>query len=76
MKKLFIKLFRSKAGKIHYDSEKCDYCGLCQKECYTKAIIVNRHNKEWKYICENCLRCQRCVKKCPKESLSFIRHEV
>lgn len=76
MKKLIIELFRSKAGEIHHDSEECAFCGLCQKKCRAKAIIVNRQKKEWKYIRGNCFRCKRCVKKCPKNSLSLVRREI
>lgn len=44
----------------------CIHCGLCEKNCPTKNIII-KNNKV--YFKENCMICMRCVFNCPKDAI-------
>lgn len=54
------------------DSEKCNNCGLCVKECACGVHYRRDDNK----ICSddrNCVDCQRCVEMCPKGALKITQ---
>ena len=44
----------------------CIHCGLCEKNCPTKNIII-KNNKV--YFKEKCMICMRCVFNCPKDAI-------
>ena len=44
----------------------CIHCGLCEKNCPTKNIII-KNNKV--YFKEKCIICMRCVFNCPKDAI-------
>ena len=54
---LFGKFF---LAKLFFANNKCDGCGLCEKHCTAKAIIMrgkDRRRPYWKYNCESCMKC-------------------
>ena len=68
--KILRKMVESK-GNIVNDSDKCIYCGLCQKTCPVNAITVSRNEKKWSIEHEFCVRCTHCVAKCPTKALTL-----
>ncbi|MDD2420613.1 MAG: 4Fe-4S dicluster domain-containing protein [Heliobacteriaceae bacterium] len=56
-------------GHVELDSADCIYCGLCQRKCPTKAIEVNRQEKNWTIQPLRCIVCSGCVDVCPKKCL-------
>ena len=50
------------------DTEKCNGCGLCAKNC--KAACIN--NKEHKIDYSRCVVCMDCIEKCKKGAISYI----
>lgn len=76
MTNLFLKLIKNhtqKKGDLHNNLTKCLYCGNCQR-CRTKAITVNREEKEWLWENDKCMRCGHCISQCPAKSLSFVKN--
>ena len=49
------------------DTEKCNGCGLCAKNC--KAACIN--SKEHKIDYSRCVACMDCIEKCKKGAISF-----
>lgn len=44
----------------------CIHCGLCEKNCPTKNIIIKNDKV---YFKEKCMICMRCVFNCPKDAI-------
>ena len=44
----------------------CIHCGLCEKNCPTKNIIIKKNKV---YFKEKCMICMRCVFNCPKDAI-------
>lgn len=44
----------------------CIHCGLCEKNCPTKNIVIKNDKV---YFKENCMICMRCVFNCPKDAI-------
>ena len=44
----------------------CIHCGLCEKNCQTKNIVIKNDKV---YFKENCIICMRCVFNCPKDAI-------
>ena len=54
---------------IKYDSQKCDDCYKCLRECPTKAIMINGDRRK---INEDlCIKCGKCKKVCPQEAIKI-----
>ncbi|MDO5570533.1 MAG: 4Fe-4S dicluster domain-containing protein [Bacteroidales bacterium] len=53
--------------KIHIDTDKCNYCGLCARNC--KASCINP--KEHKIDYSRCVDCFDCIDKCKQGAISF-----
>lgn len=56
-------------GKLIWNFEKCTGCGLCAKDCPSKAIeviIVDRAKKQFvvRYHIDRCTFCAQCVQNC------------
>jgi len=51
-----------------WGEEDCNFCGLCERKCLTKAIKVNKLKQTLEYNKQNCLRCGKCVKTCPQKA--------
>ncbi len=52
--------------KVKYD--KCTFCGICEKICPEKNIMVDNENRIIKRD-KNCIYCMRCVEFCPTEAI-------
>lgn len=53
-----------------WNEESCTYCGLCQRVCPGKAILVSREERTLTFNRDACINCGRCVKGCPQKSWS------
>lgn len=54
-------------GKTIKVNQSCNGCGLCEKNCYCKNIIIENKKPRFK---SNCCFCTACFYVCPKKSLS------
>jgi len=53
-------------AKTFVASDKCNLCGLCEKQCPVNAIIQVDKRMFWKYSCESCMRC---MNQCPEKAI-------
>ncbi|NOR85192.1 4Fe-4S dicluster domain-containing protein [archaeon] len=60
-------------GKISHNKEKCIYCSLCEKNCPSGAITVDRENKTWTCDYSLCTFCSQCVEECDKIKCHAIK---
>lgn len=54
------------------DTEKCNGCGLCSRNC--KASCINSKAHEIDY--SRCVACMDCIGKCHKNAISYTRHRT
>lgn len=59
-------------GHIEITIEDCILCGLCSKNCPSRAIAVDRANGKWTINRFDCVQCGYCTEKCPKKCLSIV----
>lgn len=64
-------VFPRTRGSIRNRIDECIFCGLCSRKCPTRAITVNRAEKEWSIDRFDCLACGACVDACPKKCLDM-----
>ena len=55
--------------KIRIDKEKCNNCGLCEKNC--KASCIDSKTETIDYT--RCVTCFDCIDKCNKGAISYVR---
>ena len=60
-------IFR-KTKKFHV-TEKCVSCGLCEKICPSKVILIKEGIPEWKE--ERCSHCSGCINRCPSQAIEY-----
>ncbi len=53
--------------KIHIDTQKCNSCGLCSRNC--KSSCIDSQTKEIDY--SRCVSCFNCLEKCNKGAISY-----
>ena len=53
----------------HIEKESCNYCRLCEKECPTQAIVIDRQAGLSTVSHYDCLQCNRCSDKCRKNAI-------
>ncbi len=58
-------------GKIENEIERCIFCGMCERNCPTKALAVSKEKNEWSIDSLKCCQCRRCVEVCPVKCLSM-----
>ena len=56
-------------GRIKVDSETCNLCGLCAKECPVNAISIL--DRKLEIDNKKCIFCKLCVDVCPNDSLKM-----
>ena len=47
-----------------WNAEKCIFCGVCQAVCPTKAITVDKKEKNVTIERDKCIYCGKCIKSC------------
>jgi formate hydrogenlyase subunit 6/NADH:ubiquinone oxidoreductase subunit I len=61
-------------GKIRFSGEKCTGCKLCEKDCPSHAILINKvGEKRYEAVFEldRCIYCGQCVDSCNRDSLEI-----
>ncbi len=53
--------------KPHFDTEKCNSCGLCEKNCRCSAIDSKNHVIDY----SRCVTCFVCVDKCHRDAMRY-----
>lgn len=56
-------------GRVENDIVRCIFCGMCQRNCPTKAIAVTKESRAWQIDSLRCCYCRRCVEVCPVKCL-------
>lgn len=57
------KLEIHKAFKLEINSDLCQGCGICQKECPAQAILIEDSKAQIDY--QRCIGCGKCIAVCP-----------
>ncbi len=58
-------------GVIHVDQEKCIACRLCEINCPTNAIVVDKEKKYAVVDRSLCISCGLCSEVCPVNAIWF-----
>jgi formate hydrogenlyase subunit 6/NADH:ubiquinone oxidoreductase subunit I len=58
-------------GWVENDIARCIFCGMCQRNCPTDAIVVRKEKRDWQIDSLRCCQCRRCVEVCPVSCLSM-----
>jgi len=58
-------------GRISVDRKKCIGCYLCQINCPTGAIVVNKKTKKAEVDMALCILCSLCAEVCPVKCIHF-----
>ncbi|SHJ63865.1 NADH-quinone oxidoreductase subunit I [Parasporobacterium paucivorans] len=64
-------VFEHTKGSIEIEVADCIHCGLCQRNCPTGAIQVDRNSANWSIDRLDCIQCYYCVESCPKKCLKM-----
>ena len=55
--------------KPFYATNDCNGCGLCERDCPTKAIVLEDGKPVW--VRKNCAQCMACINRCPKQAIQY-----
>ena len=58
-------------GHIALEAESCILCGMCERNCATDCITVNKQERTWSIDRFQCIQCGYCITVCPKKCLSM-----
>ena len=53
--------------RIHIETEKCNTCGLCERNCKASCIDSKSHNVDY----SRCVVCGDCIDKCRRHAIVF-----
>ena len=53
--------------KLHFNTEKCNSCGLCERNCRCSAIDAKNHAIDY----SKCVMCFNCVSGCKKGAMEY-----
>ncbi len=56
-------------GHVENDIVRCIFCGMCQRNCPTAALVVTKESRSWQIDSLRCCYCRRCVEVCPVQCL-------
>ena len=62
---------RGLKGHIVIDVDNCIVCGMCDRNCSTDCIKVDRKARMWEINPFACVQCGYCVTVCPKSCLAM-----
>lgn len=65
------KVAKAFRGVIEVDRPKCIGCYLCQINCPTGAIVVNKKTKKAEVDMGLCILCSLCAEVCPVKCIHF-----
>ncbi len=54
--------------KFFFADENCNVCGICEKICPVKNIILVEGKPQWQHQCQQCLAC---INFCPEKSIQY-----
>ena len=60
-------LFRSSLFKIRFHEDKCNQCGLCERNC--KASCIDSKARSIDH--SRCVSCFNCIGKCKRDAIKF-----
>lgn len=55
--------------KPFYATSDCNGCGLCERDCPTKAIKMEQGKPVW--VRKHCAQCMSCINRCPKQAIQY-----
>ena len=58
----------SKNYKSFKANKDCINCGICERACPAKNIVIERDTPTWSNKCEDCMAC---VQHCPQKAIYF-----
>ena len=67
---LFGSLSKFSIFKPHVNTEKCNGCGLCEKNCRCSAIDSKNHSIDY----TKCVTCFSCINKCKQGAMKYGYH--
>lgn len=56
-------------GHIRIDVDACILCGICERNCTTGCITVDKPARTWSIDAFGCIQCKYCTTVCPKKCL-------
>ena len=59
---------------IDIDFSKCTGCGFCEKDCFTRNIIVRDRKAQLAHT--RCIRCGHCIAVCPSNAIQITEYDM
>lgn len=57
-------------GKLFVTNNNCTLCGLCERSCPSKTIVLKKRHLAVPFWRMNCENCNRCINICPKGAIN------
>jgi ferredoxin len=58
----------TRIDKSFFADEKCTACGICEKLCPSRNIVMSEEKPLWQHRCEQCFAC---LQWCPEEAIQY-----